>query len=465
MYQRDTPELKIEYTIDKYSMVFKLRCVPLVHVPKIELLMGGNSFYIKTFGCKVNQYESQVVRESLLGAGYVEVDRMVDANICVINSCTVTATGDAKSVRAVRGAVKAGDKIVIMTGCLVEAEDFDLTRVGGVNYLIKNKDKYSIPELLKNTTFKDTHERRERKGVHGLAGHTRAFVKVQDGCDNSCSYCKVRIVRGKSRSRIPGDVIEECGNLTEAGVKEIVLTGICLGSYGKDISGETDLSSLVSDLCRIKGKWRLRLSSIEPKDVTDSLLSQFKNQDKLCRHLHLPFQSGDDDILRMMKRPYTRGDYLKTVRDIKNTVPGASITTDIMVGFPGETEAMFKNTVDFLKKVKPLRIHVFPYSKRIGTAAYRLKDEVNPEIKEKREKDVIKLGEARYDDFVMSCVGTEVNVLIEHKKTPDGLLQGYTDTYIKVLLNGSDSFMGNLIKCRLTLTNNEAYGILLSYLN
>jgi len=404
------------------------------------------SFYIKTLGCKVNQYEAQLIRENFLRQGYVEAEDLDNADICVVNTCTVTSTSDSKSYRLINSGIKK-DKCVVMTGCLAEDKDLDLSRLKGVKYIIKNKDKYRIPEIIEPSAV----SLQPSAKISGLRGHTRVFVKIQDGCNNRCSYCKVRVVRGRSRSRPFKEIISECKGLIKSGTKEIVLTGICLGAYGRDISKDMDLSKLIAELCKIKGEWRLRLSSIEPKHVTTGLIAQLKKQKKLCRHLHIPFQSGDDHILKRMRRPYKRKDYLDIVNRLRAIDPDIAISTDMMVGFSGETEQMFQNTVDFINVVMPMRVHIFPFSRRKGTPAYDLKDNIDILVKRDRESRLAGITKKLSHEFANKFIGKDVEVLVESKKTKDGLLQGYTDRYIKVYIEGQDRLKGKLITHRLAL--------------
>lgn len=404
------------------------------------------SFYIKTLGCKVNQYEAQLIRENFLRQGYVEAEDLDNADICVVNTCTVTSTSDSKSYRLINSGIKK-DKCVVMTGCLAEDKDLDLSRLKGVKYIIKNKDKYRIPEIIEPSAV----SLQPSAKISGLRGHTRVFVKIQDGCNNRCSYCKVRVVRGRSRSRPFKEIISECKGLIKSGTKEIVLTGICLGAYGRDISKDMDLSKLIAELCKIKGEWRLRLSSIEPKHVTTGLIAQLKKQKKLCRHLHIPFQSGDDHILKRMCRPYKRKDYLDIVNRLRAIDPDIAISTDMMVGFSGETEQMFQNTVDFINVVMPMRVHIFPFSRRKGTPAYDLKDNIDILVKRDRERRLAGITKKLSHEFANKFIGKDVEVLVESKKTKDGLLQGYTDRYIKVYIEGQDRLKGKLITHRLAL--------------
>ena len=404
------------------------------------------SFHIKTLGCKVNQYESQLIRENFLRQGYVEAEDLDNADICVVNTCTVTSTSDSKSYRLINSGIKK-DKCVVMTGCLAEDKDLDLSRLKGVKYIIKNKDKYRIPEIIEPSAV----SLQPSAKISGLRGHTRVFVKIQDGCNNRCSYCKVRVVRGRSRSRPFKEIISECKGLIKSGTKEIVLTGICLGAYGRDISKDMDLSKLIAELCKIKGEWRLRLSSIEPKHVTTGLIAQLKKQKKLCRHLHIPFQSGDDHILKRMRRPYKRKDYLDIVNRLRAIDPDIAISTDMMVGFSGETEQMFQNTVDFINVVMPMRVHIFPFSRRKGTPAYDLKDNIDILVKRDRESRLAGITKKLSHEFANKFIGKDVEVLVESKKTKDGLLQGYTDRYIKVYIEGQDRLKGKLVTHRLAL--------------
>jgi len=457
-----------------------------------------HTFYIKTLGCKVNQYESQVIRESFLKEGYAEVDNIDESEICVVNTCTVTSTSDSKSLRLIRSAIKK-DKCVVATGCMVDDQDIDLSCLKGVEFIIKKKDKYSIPQIIggapspRTKTFgfvRGRHQVPERKpsvsygastkspvGISAFKAHTRAFVKIQDGCCNACSYCKVRVVRGPSRSRPSQEILDECKTLILNGSKELVLTGICLGAYGRDLCGGLDLCKLIREIVMIEGDWRLRLSSIEPKDINEDLIREITSQERLCKHIHMPFQSADDDILKRMNRPYTREDYLNIVYRLRDVIPDVAISTDIMVGFPGERDKEFRNTLDFISEVKPMRMHIFPYSKRKGTKAYSYKDSISDLVKKKRKDDLLPLARKFYLEFVDKFIGKEVRLLVEDKESKEGYLQrctdrynlqgytdrynlqgytdrynlqGYTDRYIKVYIAGSRSLKGEFLNIRLT---------------
>ena len=408
----------------------------------------------------MNQYESQMIREGFIDNGYLESDGMDNADIVVVNTCNVTSTSESKSLRLIKNAVKKG-KFVVATGCVIEDKDLDLSRLAGVNLIVSNKDKHKIPLILSKKQV--IHE--EPVIINNFHGHNRAFVKIQDGCDNVCSYCKVRIVRGASRSRVLNDIIKEVSILIDSGFKEIVLTGICMGAYGLDLDPKKDLCGLIRRICSVEGDWRLRLSSIEPKYITDDMIDLFLEQQKICRHLHLPFQSGDDFILKMMQRPYSGGDYLKIVKKIRSKIPDIAISTDIMVGFPGETDSNFDNTVKFLEEVRPMRMHIFPFSGRKGTTAYNYRDSAEKDIKRQRESILIKLADGLSFEFLNAFIGKEARILVENKRTKEGYLQGYTDRYIKVYIEGNDTLKNNFLNCPLTLTNSKVHGILPIYLS
>jgi len=417
--------------------------------------MAQKRFYIKTLGCKVNQYESQVIRENFIKKGYIETASQKEADVCVVNTCTVTSASDSKSLKSIRSGLREGGKCVIATGCMVDAGDTDLVKLKGVDFIIKNKDKYRIPELISKADAVHKAESAAPYMITGFENHARAFVKVQDGCNNRCSYCKVSIVRGKSRSRPLKEVLCECETLIKNGYKEIVLTGICLGAYGRDVSKDADLSKLIAELCEIKGDWRARLSSIEPKDVTNELISQIMSEDKMCKHLHIPFQSGDDEILKKMNRPYTAADYIGMVNRLRAAIPDVALSTDIMAGFPGEKELNFKNTLNFIKEIRPMRLHVFGFSRRPGTQAYSYKDIVSNALKKKREHSLLDAVRGFSAEFEKMFIDKEVKVLVEDRRDKHGFLEGYTDRYIKVLIDGPDSMKSNLINCSLTQTQSH----------
>jgi threonylcarbamoyladenosine tRNA methylthiotransferase MtaB len=386
-----------------------------------------------TLGCKVNQYDTQSIRERFSERGYKEIYNGRKADVYLVNTCTVTATADSKSRETIRRCIRENPRArIIVTGCLAEDPGTSLASIRGIDYVLP---KRFFPF-----------------GISGFSGHTRAFLKVQDGCDNFCSYCKVPLVRGRSRSRPMAEILQEAQRLAENGYKEIVLSGICLGAYGKELKPKIDLVKVIEGLERIDGISRIRLSSIEAGDVSDGLIDKMSKSEKLCRHLHIPIQSGDDQVLKDMNRSYTGQDYLRLIRKIRKKIPMIAITTDCLVGFPSEKEENFRNTLELLRLIKPSRTHIFPYSKRSGTqAALRFKDQVAPtEIKNRirRLEDIAKKSAASYKK---KFVGKTVDVLVEGLfKQGRDLWEGYTDTYIKVLLKSRKADLKNkLVRVKL----------------
>lgn len=363
--------------------------------------------------------------------GFKESEDSQPADIYLINTCTVTHKADRDSKHFILKAYQQNPKAkIIVTGCLVEKDVISLSKIKGIDFIVS---KRFFPE-----------------GISNFCGHTRAFLKIQDGCNNFCSYCKVPLVRGASKSKPLNEVINEARRLADNGFKEIVLTGICLGAYGRDLSNKITLVDVINALENIKGLLRLRLSSIEAGDVSDELVNKMANSQKLCAHLHIPIQSGDDKILKQMNRSYTSADYINLVKTIKNKIPQIAITTDVLVGFPGESEENFQNTVKLIKEIMPLRVHIFPYSPRKGTVANSFQNQTS--------YDIIKKRILRLKDVARNCallfqkkfLNKKMNVLIEGKlkENPD-FWQGYTDNYIKVRLKSTRNLKNQFIHLRL----------------
>jgi threonylcarbamoyladenosine tRNA methylthiotransferase MtaB len=379
-----------------------------------------------TLGCKVNQYDTQSIRERFVAAGYKEISNGRPAGVCLINTCTVTSVADRKSRDTVRRCIGENPRArIIVTGCLVKDAESHLKEIKGIDYIIS---KAFFPS-----------------GISDFSHHTRAFLKIQDGCDNFCSYCKVPIVRGRSRSRPIAVIVDEARALAQKGFKEIVLSGICLGAYGRDISPRSSLVEVITALEDIEGLLRIRLSSIEAKDVSKGLIEKMKRSKKLCHHLHIPIQSGDAAILKKMNRRYTPSSYLGLIGKIKKNIPDIAITTDCLVGFPGETERQFLNTAELVKKILPLRTHVFPYSRREGTSsALNAKSHILPQEMRRRTehlRDVASVCSLRYKE---KFIGSKQDVLFECRcKHRPGFWEGYTGNYIKVLLKSQDRCLNN----------------------
>jgi threonylcarbamoyladenosine tRNA methylthiotransferase MtaB len=404
--------------------------------------IGSDPFFkLYTLGCKVNQYETQEIRERFLEAGFKEASKNNTADIYIVNTCTVTQKADRESLYHIHRSHRENPQArIIVTGCLAELDSSRIRREPGVSFVIKNKDKNKIVSKILQKPVDGS------SGISNFAGHTRAFLKIQDGCNNFCSYCKVPLVRGISRSKALPGIIEEARRLVSNGYREIVLTGICLGSYGQDLKARSSLVRVIDELEKIEGLLRIRLSSIEAKDVSDALILKMAASKKLCRHMHIPIQSGDDEILSRMHRKYTRQDYIRLITKIKKAVPRIAITTDVLVGFPGEEEHHFRSTLDLVEKITPLRTHIFSYSARPGTQACSLKGSVPLDIVKDRLMRIKKTADNCAMKFQKRFLNRILPVLIESPvKGCPGYWEGYTDNYIKIRCRSSKSLKNKLI--------------------
>lgn len=390
-------------------------------------------FYIETFGCKVNAYESNFIKQSLLANDFLYVSDMHDANIIIINTCTVTNSADSKCKKYVRRVRRENpESILVVVGCSVQ-NNFEVYNEMNIDILLGNKDKSKIVELIND--FIETKEKYhyitpnrdlnfENMEIKTF-DHTRAFIKIQDGCDNFCSYCIIPFVRGKCRSKSFNSVIEEAKLLVANGHKEIVLTGIHTGSYND--SGK-DLVDLTNELSKIEELKRIRLSSVEITELNDKFMDMLRTNDKFCDHLHIPLQAGSNEILKAMNRKYDLEYFENKISEIRNIRPNISITTDIIVGFPTETNEMFTSTYEFSNKIKFSKIHVFPYSKRNGTVASKMK-EVSDLEKTNRVHKLIELSNVLEREYESKFHNKEVDVLVEEIKENKSI--GHTSNYLK----------------------------------
>jgi threonylcarbamoyladenosine tRNA methylthiotransferase MtaB len=376
----------------------------------------GRTIKFFTLGCKANQYDTQSIRERFLSKGFKEVDLASQADYFLVNTCTVTSGADQKSRNIIRRCIQAAPAArVIVTGCLAEKDWSLLKKIKGINLIIK---KSFFPE-----------------GISSFSQHTRAFLKIQDGCSNFCTYCKVALVRGRPRSKKLELVVQEAKQLVACGYKEIVLTGICLGAYDRSSAVKETLVGVINQLEKIKGLSRIRLSSIEAVDISSELIECLQRSHKLCRHLHIPLQSGDDHILKLMNRKYSSNEYENLIAKLKAAIAGMAITTDCLIGFPGETDENFYNTVDLVKKIMPLKVHIFPYSSRPQTRAAKFKGLVNPEIIRRRCEKIAQVDKECRKKFMRMFLEKNTQVLIEDAVKDDAyFLEGLTDNYLKVRL-------------------------------
>lgn len=407
---------------------------------------------IYTLGCKVNLYESEVIMNSFKKSGYEIVDFEDDADIVIINTCTVTNTSDKKSRNIIRQAVKKHENaVIVVMGCYSQVRSADIKEIDGVDIIIGNTKKSKVVSLVeeylknkKSITEIDNimHTDFEAMELDTFETRTRAFVKIQDGCNNFCSYCIIPYSRGNIRSKEKDNVVSEIKCLVKNGYKEVVLTGIHTGHYGKD-KYDYDFSDLLSELCKIDNLKRIRISSIEITELDSKFIDVLKNNKVIVNHMHIPLQSGCDKTLKEMNRKYDTKYYLDKINLIRSIRPNISITTDLIVGFPNETEEDFNNTLSFLRKVKFSKIHVFPYSRRKGTKADLMDNQIDEQTKHKRVKEVIKLSEELEIEYMNKFINTDVLVLIE--KYENGIISGHTENYIPVKANGVESDINELL--------------------
>ncbi len=430
--------------------------------------MKKAAFY--TLGCKVNQYETEAMAELFTAAGYETVDFSSHADVYVINTCSVTNIGDRKSRQAIRRAKKTNpDAVVAVTGCYAQTAPEEVLKIDGVNLVLGTKDRKNIVERIDELTAKskinsvtnimDNHEFEELH-IKNYSDRTRAFIKIQEGCSQFCSYCIIPYARGPVRSRNEAEVLSEIERLVENGFSEIILVGIHVASYGKDLEN-TSLEDLLLKVDKIDGVKRIRLSSIEPMTLNREFVDKIKGSKKLCPHFHISLQSGCDETLRRMNRKYTTAQYKEIVDGLRESFPDAAITTDIMVGFPGETDEEFKKTLEFVNEVQFADAHVFQYSPRRGTPAAKRPDQVSPQVKEERSKIIIETAEKSRDKFLERYIGKTVSVLFE-QRVSDGCFEGKTANYINVHVETDENLSGKFFNVKLNEINNGiVYGDIL----
>lgn len=421
---------------------------------------------ICSLGCKVNIYESEFMISSLKERGYTITNFEDKADIYIINTCSVTNESDKKSRKMINRAKKNNkDAIIIVTGCYSQANADNIE----ANIILGNKDKSKIVEIIEE--YKKTKENKkiiydltkvnfEKMEIKKFTNHTRAFVKIQDGCNAFCSYCIIPYVRGRIRSKNKKDVISEVTELVKEGYKEIVLTGIHTGKYGLDIN--SSLEELLENLVKIPGLYRIRLSSIEINEITPRIIKLLKENSIMAKHLHIPLQSGSDKILKLMNRKYTKEEFLNKIRILKE-IPEISLTTDLIVGFPGETEREHQETLETLNEIKITKIHTFPYSKRKGTPASIMEGQVSPEEKKKRVKEILEFSNKSELDFYKSNLDKVFDGVVEVHN--NGKTVVHTSNFIPVIVE--EKINNNaIVKIKITnIKNGNVYGQILKHNN
>ena len=395
-------------------------------------------FNIVTFGCKVNQYESNMMKERMLSSNFFYEEDISKADIIIVNTCSVTNVADKKCLKMIRKIKREyPDRILVVAGCSSQNKQSDYENLD-IDVLIGNKNKSIINELVKEyidtkkryVKFYDERNLDFEDMLIDDYNHVRAFIKIEGGCDNFCSYCIIPYVRGSVRSKSFDKVIDEANHLTKNGHKEIVLTGIHTGHY--EDSGH-DLTDLINELSKIENLQRIRISSIEITELSDKFLDMLGKNQKVCNHLHIPLQAGSNEILKRMNRKYDLKYYEDKINKIRNIRPDISISTDIIVGFPYETEELFANTLQFSEKMKFSKIHVFPYSIRKGTAAASMPEQILESVKKERVRKLMNLSEKLEQEYYKKFVGKEVDILVE--EVYNGVSVGHTSNYLKIEIN------------------------------
>ena len=430
-----------------------------------------------TLGCRTNQHDTAEMQTLLEKEGFVIVNQREKADAYVINTCTVTQKSDTSSRQAVKKSLKLNpDALVVFTGCYAQLNPEEAAALPGLDLVLGNADKLEIAKLLKaklrlwkkseitEIVMSDIHKKRIFRTipVKSFQGITKAFIKVQTGCNEKCSFCTVVRARGKSVSDNRGNILNNIQEAINSGFKEITLTGINLGTWGMD-TGET-FSSLVQDIIQLPGDFRVRLSSINPMEIDNDLIRLIAETEKICSHLHIPLQSGDNKILKQMRRNYNREQYIEVIHRAVNAIPNLGLGADVIVGFPGETDAAFENTRKLIEELPFSYLHVFSYSPRRGTEANDYKDDIPGNIKKERNKILTQLIKEKGLEFRNKSLNTIATVLIENQRDKNnGKLKGHTDNYIPISLDGPDPLKNCLIPITLqNISGNFVEGCVLS---
>lgn len=407
-------------------------------------MLSGKTVAACTLGCKTNQYETDGMMEILKKMGASVVNFEDTADVYLINTCSVTNMADKKSRQMIHRARKNNpEALVIACGCYVQAEKEKLSQDKDIDIIISNNRKKDIGHVIaeyfnsgETACFTDISREKEFEelDVNKPVYHTRAYVKIQDGCNQFCTYCIIPYVRGRIRSRSMDSVIDEISRLAEAGVKEVVLTGIHISSYGRDMDGDTGLADLVENISKIEGIERIRLGSLEPGIITEEFAHRIKAVDKLCPHFHLSLQSGCDSVLKRMNRKYTCSEYMEKCELLRKVYKNPAITTDVIVGFPGETEEEFECTRKYLEDINLYEMHIFKYSQRKGTPAATMPNQVDPSVKNSRSDVLLAISEHNKHAYQDLFVGTTVKVLVEElvEKNGEEYMRGHTERYMDV---------------------------------
>ncbi|MGO1759232.1 MULTISPECIES: tRNA (N(6)-L-threonylcarbamoyladenosine(37)-C(2))-methylthiotransferase MtaB [Mammaliicoccus] len=411
-----------------------------------------------TLGCKVNHYETEAIWQLFKENDYERVEFETNADVFIINTCTVTNTGDKKSRQVIRRAIRQNpDAVVCVTGCYAQTSPAEIMAIPGVDIVVGTQDRHKLISYIED--YKQSRQpingvgnimknrKYEELEVPYFTDRTRASLKIQEGCNNFCTFCIIPWARGLMRSRDPEQVVSQATTLVNSGYKEIVLTGIHTGGYGEDLK-DYNLAQLLRDLEQVENLERIRISSIEASQLTDEVIDVIDKSTKVVRHLHIPLQSGSDTVLKRMRRKYTMAHFSERLQKLHKALPGLAVTSDVIVGFPGETEEEFQETYDFIVKHQFSELHVFPYSMRTGTPAARMTDQIDEDVKNDRVHRLIELSDQLAKDYASKFDQTVLEVIPEEKGSSDGKLVGYADNYMKIEFEGDESLIGELVKVK-----------------
>lgn len=409
-------------------------------------------FKIATLGCRTNQYESLAYQNQLKAAGYVEAMDGEEADLCIVNTCTVTQSADSHSRNQIRKLKKQYPKAKIaVTGCMVEKGKGELLKIKEADWVISNQSK----DTLLNQIYPE--QEFVEFALHQVDSQTRAFIKIQDGCNSFCSYCIIPYVRGRSKSKTVASVVQEVENVVKSGTKEIVLTGINIGDFdGADLENPQRLPALIKELEKVVGLEQIRISSIDPDEVDDALIEAIKSSTKVCPSMHVVLQSGSNWVLKRMNRKYTRQIFFETVDKLKAFNPEFTITTDIIVGFPGEREEDFQDTLKVMQEVKFAKVHMFPYSKRERTKAASFTDHLPPEVINERKNKILRMSEQYAFELRQNYVGKVYTVLTE--ESSGGISHGYTPHFLKVMIPSQKLLANQMVKVK--IIDNQPEGLI-----
>ena len=418
--------------------------------------MNKKSAFI-TLGCKVNLYDTEAMAELFTEKGYEVVDFEEYADVYLINTCTVTNLGDKKSRQMIRRAKRINpNSVVVATGCYAQVASEEVAKIEGINIVIGTKNRSEIVETVENYVAENGvvnnvsdimgEKEFEPLQISRLTNRTRAYIKIQEGCNRYCTYCIIPYARGPIRSRKPEEVVEEVKKLAENGFKEVVLTGIHVASYGLDL-GNITLADIIEKVHSVDGIERIRFSSMEPLAIDNEFVARMSKLPKVCDHYHLSLQSGCNRTLKRMNRKYNAEQYAEACERLRNAFPNVAITTDIIVGFPDETEEDFKESLAFAERMKLDKIHTFPYSPKKGTPAAKMKNQISGEVKSQRSKEMIALSDKMNIDFLNNNIGKTVPVLFEDME--NGFWQGHTTNYIKVLAKSDENLNNKIVDVKL----------------